>query len=74
MGYCGGPRGSGMEDRLGVTHPDPSAIGEECWASAEEMIQELVNCVHPTMDSEEKRKDVMEYIQKLIRDSLACEV
>nr|GMD15734.1 uncharacterized protein LOC109173649 [Ipomoea batatas] len=77
MGYCGGgggPRGAGMEDRLGITHPDPSAIAEECWASAEEMIRELVNCIHPTMDSEEKRKDVMEYIQKLIRDSLACEV
>nr|GLL30884.1 uncharacterized protein LOC109173649 [Ipomoea trifida]GMD12329.1 uncharacterized protein LOC109173649 [Ipomoea batatas] len=76
MGYCGGggPRGAGMEDRLGITPPDPSAIAEECWASAEEMIRELVNCIHPTMDSEEKRKDVMEYIQKLIRDSLACEV
>ncbi|RAL43350.1 hypothetical protein DM860_012491 [Cuscuta australis] len=69
-GGSGGPR---VDDRLAATHPDPSSIGEECWAAAEETAKELVNCIHPTMDSEEKRKDVMEYVQKLIRDYLACE-
>ncbi|CAH9075313.1 unnamed protein product [Cuscuta epithymum] len=79
MGYHGsggGPgcsRGPRVDDRLATTHPDPSVIGEECWSSAEETTTELVNCIHPTMDSEEKRKDVMEFVQKLIRDSLSCE-
>lgn len=54
--------------------PDPGEIGAETWAVAEEAAKEVVWCVHPTLDSEEKRKDVIEYIQKLIRDHLNIEV
>lgn len=71
-----------MEDRLYTTasvfapapNPDPSSIRAEIWGVAEETTREVVNCIHPTLDSEEKRKDVIDYIQRLIRGSLGCEV
>lgn len=54
--------------------PDPSVIEEDRWAVAEETAREVIGCVHPTLDSEEKRKDVIDYVQRLIRCSLGCEV
>ncbi|GMP48913.1 hypothetical protein CsSME_00016095 [Camellia sinensis var. sinensis] len=53
---------------------DPSSIGEDNWAIAEQITQDVVCFIHPTLDSEEKRKDVIEYIQRLVRCSLGCEV
>ncbi|XP_047332795.1 uncharacterized protein LOC124936345 [Impatiens glandulifera] len=41
---------------------------------ADETIEELLRCIRPTMDSEEKRRDVFEYIQKLVKTSLGHEV
>lgn len=54
--------------------PDPSVIEEDRWAVAEETAREVIGCVHPTLDSEEKRRDVIDYVQRLIRCSLGCEV
>ncbi|CAK9142709.1 unnamed protein product [Ilex paraguariensis] len=56
------------------SNPDPLSIREDCWAVAEETTQEVVNCIHPTLDSEEKRKDVIDYVQRLISTALGCEV
>ncbi|CAL5386301.1 unnamed protein product [Camellia sinensis] len=53
---------------------DPSSIGEDNWVIAEQITQDVVCFIHPTLDSEEKRKDVIEYIQRLVRCSLGCEV
>lgn len=77
MGDIGGAveaNGVAMEERLVNSGPDPSTICEEHWAVAEETTQEVVNCIHPTLDSEEKRKDVIDYVQRLIRYSLGFEV
>lgn len=55
--------------------PDPSSISEEIWGTAEQTTsQEVLSCIHPTLDSEEKRKDVIEYVQRLIRCSIGVEV
>ncbi|KAG5567088.1 hypothetical protein RHGRI_002601 [Rhododendron griersonianum] len=57
-----------------TSNPDPLSIGEGSLGIAEKMTQEVLCCIHPTLDSEEKRKDVIEYIQRLIRLSIGCEV
>ncbi|XP_023728880.1 uncharacterized protein LOC111876551 [Lactuca sativa] len=57
-----------------VPTPDPEAIPNEKWVAGEDPILEVLNCVYPTLDSEDKRKDVIEYMQKLFRTSLGVEV
>ncbi|CAN4098668.1 unnamed protein product [Withania somnifera] len=74
MGSCGIGFRVEMDNRLEFFGPDPSEITEDCWAVVEEAVKEVVNCVHPTVDTEEKRKDVVDYVQRLIRCSLGCEV
>lgn len=76
MGDIGGGDANGvvMEERPVYMNPDPSSISEDYWAVAEETTLEIVNAIHPTMDSEEKRKDVIDYIQRLFSSSLGLEV
>ncbi|XP_052209816.1 uncharacterized protein LOC127813096 [Diospyros lotus] len=73
------PDGVVTEDRpfpiqFSSANPDPSSIGEDSWAVADQTIQEVIRCVHPTLDTDEKRQDVIEHVQNLIRCSLGCEV
>ncbi|KAG6386464.1 hypothetical protein SASPL_155367 [Salvia splendens] len=49
---------------------DPALISDECLSAAEQVL----NCVHPTLDSEEKRRDVVEFVQQLVKTRLNCEV
>lgn len=58
----------------GRRQPDPASITDECFAAAEEAAEQVMNCIHPTLDSEEKRKDVIDYVQRLIKRHLDCEV
>lgn len=54
---------------------DPvSVIGKECLSAAEEAAEEVLNCLHPTLDAEEKRRDVIDYVQQLVKTHLNCEV
>ncbi|KAI3526365.1 hypothetical protein L1887_05616 [Cichorium endivia] len=57
-----------------LSNPDPNSIRAETWVLAEDPVREVLNCIHPTLDSDEKRKDVIEYVQKLIRCNLRLEV
>ncbi|CAI9288190.1 unnamed protein product [Lactuca saligna] len=57
-----------------LSNPDPNTIRAETWVLAEDPVREVLNCIHPTLDSDEKRKDVIEYVQKLIRCNLRLEV
>ncbi|XP_073014820.1 uncharacterized protein [Primulina eburnea] len=60
---------------LGTTPPpDPASFSEDCLSAAEEAVAELVNCIHPTLDSDENRRDVNDHLQKLIKTRLNCEV
>ncbi|PSS09551.1 hypothetical protein CEY00_Acc16573 [Actinidia chinensis var. chinensis] len=70
----GRPFGASLSLPLRGSNPDPSSIGEDNWAIAEETTQEVICCIHPTLDSEEKRRDVIDYVQRLIRCSLGFEV
>lgn len=57
-----------------ASNPDPSSIGPERWARAERLTQDIIRKVQPTTESEERRKALINYVQRLIRDSLHCEV
>lgn len=74
MGSCGNGSRVEMENGWSFLSSDPLTVTENCWAVAEEATEEVVNCLHPTLDTEEKRKDVIDYVQSLIKFSLGCEV
>ncbi|KAL2486235.1 PAP/OAS1 substrate-binding domain superfamily [Abeliophyllum distichum] len=54
--------------------PNPAAINAECWAAADEAAQQVVNCIHPTLNSEKERKEVIDYVRRLFKHGLDCEV
>ncbi|KAJ0028369.1 hypothetical protein Pint_35040 [Pistacia integerrima] len=49
-------------------------IGAEYWQKAEEATQGIIAKVQPTVVSEERRKAVIDYVQRLIRNYLGCAV
>ncbi|XVF65932.1 hypothetical protein PTKIN_Ptkin09bG0290700 [Pterospermum kingtungense] len=51
-----------------------AGIGAEYWKKAEEATQGIIAQVQPTAISEERRKAVIDYVQRLIRNYLRCEV
>ncbi|GFP80531.1 poly(A) RNA polymerase cid12 [Phtheirospermum japonicum] len=53
--------------------PDPASIRAECLSTAEEAAEQVLNWVHPTLDSEEKRRDVIDCVQQLVQSRLNCE-
>ncbi|XP_057477056.1 uncharacterized protein LOC130764756 [Actinidia eriantha] len=54
--------------------PSWSSIGPERWARAEEATQKIVGLVQPSAVSEERRRRVMDYVRRLIKGRLGCEV
>lgn len=61
-------------ERNSSSPPDPALIAEESLSAAEEAAEQVLNFVHPTLDSEEKRRDVVDYVQQLVKTRLNCEV
>ncbi|XP_076956647.1 uncharacterized protein LOC143631900 [Bidens hawaiensis] len=57
-----------------LCNPDPDSVRVETWIRAENPAREVLKCIRPTLDSEEKRKDVIEYVQELIRCNLNLQV
>ncbi|XP_073024512.1 uncharacterized protein [Primulina eburnea] len=54
--------------------PDPASLATEYLSVAEEASQEVLNCIHPTLDSEEERSDVIDHLQRLIKTHVNCDV
>ncbi|KAL1545092.1 hypothetical protein AAHA92_21860 [Salvia divinorum] len=78
MGKLGVRHSNGRQDS-GLGHkssapPDPDSLKDECLSAAEEAAQKVLNCIHPTLDSEEERRDILDYMQRLIKSHLNCEV
>lgn len=46
----------------------------EFWKRVEEATREIIEQVHPTLVSEDRRRDVIDYVQRLIKMTLGCEV
>ena len=59
---------------LPASNPDPCSIGSESWASAERTAQEIVWRIQPTLATDHKRKEVIKYVQRLIKKRVGCEV
>ncbi|XP_042050128.1 uncharacterized protein LOC121795649 isoform X1 [Salvia splendens] len=72
------PVGGGVVDM--VSHSTPFAepnrleIGAENWAVAERAAAEIIEKAQPTPVSEERRREVVDYIQRLFRDCVGAEV
>ena len=52
----------------------PMSIGAELWGRAEEATQKIIHQIQPTGLSEERRRAVIDYVQRLIRGRLGCQV
>lgn len=59
---------------LPASNPDPASIALESWARAETTTQEIVSCIQPTLVADQKRKDVIDYVQRLLRYCIGYEV
>ncbi|CAN1142055.1 Protein HESO1, partial [Linum perenne] len=62
------------EERSSSLSPAPLTIDAANWKSAEAATQLIIAEVQPTNVSEERRKAVVDYVQRLIRNSTGCEV
>lgn len=52
----------------------PVAIASNNWVAAEDVVHGIIHKVRPTSESEEKRREVVGYIQRLIGNCLGVEV
>ncbi|GMP86103.1 hypothetical protein CsSME_00039018 [Camellia sinensis var. sinensis] len=68
------PSVGAAEVRPVVTSPPPPPIGAARWDRAEEATQKIICQVQPTAVSEERRGKVIDYVQRLIRGCIGCEV
>ncbi|KAF5175308.1 PAP/OAS1 substrate-binding domain superfamily [Thalictrum thalictroides] len=57
-----------------LSNPSPTSISEECWQRAEQTAQKIIRQIQPTIESEERRKGVIEHVQNLIKGCLGSEV
>ncbi|CAH2064377.1 unnamed protein product [Thlaspi arvense] len=46
----------------------------EFWERVEEATREIIEQVHPTLVSEDRRRDVIDFVQRLLKMTLGCEV
>lgn len=60
---------------LSLSNPgQPCSIARDSWDSAEETARRIVWSVQPTLDADRKRKEIVEYVQRLIQDGLGYQV
>ncbi|CAN4115754.1 unnamed protein product [Withania somnifera] len=62
------------QEMLVPSNPSVSDIGAERWAKAEKVTHNILQIVQPTAVSEHRRRAVIDYVQRLIRRCLGCEV
>ncbi|KAE8655533.1 Melibiase family protein isoform 1 [Hibiscus syriacus] len=55
-------------------NPHPLSIDDELWILAEERAQEILCIIQPALVSEENRKSIIAYFQRLIKGYYGCEV
>ncbi|KAK2981819.1 hypothetical protein RJ640_010336, partial [Escallonia rubra] len=77
MGDLREPNGGVTEERsapsTSLVGPSSSGIVPERWARAEKATGRIICQVQPTVVSQERRKEVVDYVQRLIKGRLGCE-
>ena len=68
------PSSSSFSSFSSLLPSNPTPIGVDYWRRAEEATQAIISQVQPTVVSERRRKAVIDYVQRLIRGRLRCEV
>lgn len=53
---------------------DPFSIGSEPWVIAEKATDEIIGQIQPTVASQERRRKVIDYVQRLLKSHILCEV
>ncbi|KAK9723683.1 hypothetical protein RND81_05G017700 [Saponaria officinalis] len=71
MGDLREPNGVVLEES---SYSCVSSVGQEVWARAEAATDEIIRQVQPTVVSEERRRDVVDYVHSLLKGFLGCEV
>lgn len=57
-----------------VLYSNQTGSDLELWQKAEEATREIISQIQPTIISEERRRAVIDYVQRLLRNYLGCEV
>jgi hypothetical protein len=57
-----------------TTNPDPSSISSDAWVPFEDAALAVVGRIQPSVPSEGRRAAVVQYVQRLIRCTVGCEV
>lgn len=57
-----------------LPNPDPLSIDGEIWLMAEKRTREILCAIQPTVESEKVRKEVIDYVRRLIQRYYATEV
>ncbi|KAF5751306.1 hypothetical protein HS088_TW02G00319 [Tripterygium wilfordii] len=57
-----------------VSNPDTAAVAADCWKRAERTAREILAKIQPNVEADQKRMDVIHYVQGLINYYLGCEV
>ncbi|KAG4382983.1 hypothetical protein GLYMA_14G203800v4 [Glycine max] len=59
---------------LPPSNPDPSSVAADAWAAAEKTTAEILSRIRPTLAADRRRREVVDYVQRLIRYGARCEV
>lgn len=59
---------------LPVFNPDPSSVTDEASSAAEQTTAEILRRIQPTLAADRRRREVVDYVQKLVRYGARCEV
>lgn len=65
---------SSLSSSSSLPNTDPLSIDGETWLMAEERTEEILCIIQPTVVSEKARKEVIDYIQRLIQGHYVTEV
>jgi hypothetical protein len=57
-----------------AVNPDPSSISADAWLPFEDAALAVVGRIQPSVPSEGRRAAVVQYVQRLIRCTVGCEV
>ncbi|XP_027330565.1 uncharacterized protein LOC113846460 isoform X2 [Abrus precatorius] len=59
---------------LPPSNPDPSSVSPDAWSAAEKTTAEILRRIRPTVAADRRRREVVDYVQRLIRSGARCEV